>query len=281
MSQQTIGPRRYNALTISSLLWCALAGCEQEPAPPADPPVPIAAASDDAADKATPDVSDPAVPIAVEGPVGWDHDSNLFDNGSFEEGREPWFALTGVERPYWQDFEVSHEQSRSGKRSAVFRVHSRGEIHRGTRIWGVIRDLELEKIPKQVSGWYRIEDWQRGALNQYLQVVICVFDPAVREFPELGGSPVQLAYVLAGIDAPPFQIRNRRFIFAGPKEPKTDEWVEFAFDIHAGFQEQWGRVPSDFGKVRIFFEARFDDPQPAEDLGATVFFDDLYLGGGM
>jgi len=211
--------------------------------------------------------------------VDWDHDSNLLENGSFEEGREPWFALNSPKRPYWMDFEVTEERALSGSRSALFRVHSQGEIHRGARIWGVIYDLEPDTIPRHISGSYLVEDWRRGAVNQYLQVVVCVFDP-IRDFPELGGSPVQISFVLAGIDSPPFRISNRKFIFVGPKEPASGEWVNFDFDIHAAFKAHWGRVPKQFGKVRVFFEARFDERRPAPDLNALVWFDDLYLGDG-
>ena len=176
------------------------------------------------------------------------------------------------------EFDISDAQARSGRHSALFRVNSAGQIHRGTRIWGVIRDLELEVLPRRLAGWYRVDDWKRGSPNQYLQAVICVFE--AQDFPELRGSPVQLSYVLAGVDAPPFRIRNRKFLFAGPKEPETGEWVAFDFDMHADFKATWGRVPARFGKVRVFFEARFDDPQPAADLKADVYFDDLYFGRG-
>lgn len=258
-----------------------LIGCAQEQPPPA---VPVA---DSPAERSLQPEAGSAVQTSSEPepdkpyvPVEWDHESNLFENASFEMGREPWFALNGPEKPYWMDFEISDRQAHSGEHSALFELQSHGEIHRGTRIWGVIRDFELDAIPRRISGWYRVDDWKRGAVNQYLQVVICVFDPALVEFPALRGSPVQLSYVLAGIEHPPFRIGNRRFIFAGPLEPVTGEWVRFDFDLHAGFIEQWGRVPRDFGTLRVFFEARFDDKHPAPDLSATVYFDDLYLGDG-
>jgi len=203
-------------------------------------------------------------------PVG-----NLFENPSLEEGREPWFSLASPERPYWADFDVTREQAHSGAHSAILRVRSEGYTHH-TRVYGLLRELEGGPLPKKVSGFYRVESWRRGAARQYIQVVVAVKGAPVFSPPE---QPKQIAYVLAGIEEPPFRILNRRFQFHGPREPVQGRWIRFEFSIARDFQRLWGATPDDYDTLRVFFEARFDQRRSYRPpVYADVYFDDLYLG---
>lgn len=269
-------PRLANGI-YAVLVVIALLGCQRTPAPselttPSVDTVP----EESQGEKLQQSLLKPQVATTVE-PVDWAASSNLFANASFEEGREPWTSLAAPERPHWMDFEISDQVAKSGLHAALLALHATGTIHRGARIWGLVRDFEKQPLPQIVSGWYRVENWKRGSKRQYVQVVVMAFGVA-EEFPDLKGAPVQLAYVLAGIDEAPFNIRNRKFLKAGPIEPQRDVWIPFRFDLHRDFESHWGRVPKKSERVRVMFEARFDDPAPAPDLAANVYFDDLYFG---
>lgn len=214
-------------------------------------------------------------------PVAWDDPSNLLANGSFEDGPGPWYAMLAPERPWWMDFDITDAAQHSGNYSVVFHLHARGTIPRGVRVWGVVRDLTPERFPRRLGGRYRVEDWNRGAEAQYVQVVIMA-KVAPGHIPGLRVGLVQVAYVLTGVDSRPLRISNRKFIFAGPKRPIEDEWIPFDFDLHADFQREWGAVPQQFEWIRVLFEARFDHYSSANksELRGTVYYDDLYLGDG-
>ncbi len=210
----------------------------------------------------------------------WQSPDNLLANASFEEGREPWFSLADSS-PFWRDFEIANTVSHSGKHSARLQLDSRDRNQAGTWVWGVVRDLETDHLPRTLSGHFRVHGWEPGTQFQYLQVALLVM-PAEEGFPEVFQDPrvpLQMAWVLAGIDRQPFAIQNRKFVFAGPLEVPEDRWVAFEFDVHRDFQDYWGFVPEKFSKIRLLFEARYDGRQPGEgEVSGDVFYDDLYLG---
>jgi hypothetical protein len=200
---------------------------------------------------------------------------NLFQNPSFEAGREPWFSLAGPQNQFWADFERTDARAKKGKHSALLRMTSEGHLPQ-VRVYGVIADYERHPLPTKITGYYRVENWQRGTERQYVQVVVAV--NGAQNMPE-PGIPTQLAWVLTGIDEPPFEIRNRRFIFVGPKQPTLDEWVRFELPVREGFERSWGAVPDPYESVRVFFEARYDEREPTDGLvQADVYFDELFLG---
>lgn len=201
---------------------------------------------------------------------------NLLQNPSFEAGRDPWWSFAGPDRTNWADFAVVTDRSHWGQRSARLDLTSEG-YSEDTRIYGAIQEFAPDALPRRLAGWYRVESWQRGATNQYLQVVVVVSDPANLRRGKLS---MQLSYVLAGISKPPFASLNRSFEFLGPKEPVEGEWLLFERDLHADFLKHYGVVPEGFSSVRVLFEVRFDgrDPVTDEEAGARVWFDDLYLG---
>lgn len=202
---------------------------------------------------------------------------NLFENGGFEGGRDPWFSLASPERPYWADFSVTDARAHEGRHSAVMQLTTEG-YSAATRVYGLLREFRGGPMPARVSGYYRVEDWERGADMQYVQVVVAIAGGSELPEPEV---PKQLAYVLGGITEDPFPIRNRRFFFVGDRAPVQNEWVPFQLDIRDDFAEVWGMVPESYETLRVFFEVRFDGREADDPPGrATVYFDDLYLGDG-
>jgi hypothetical protein len=202
---------------------------------------------------------------------------NLLRNPSFEAGRDPWWSFAGPDRPNWADFSIVTDQAHWGQSSARLDLTSAG-YNEDTRIYGAIQEVAPEALPRRLAGWYRVEGWERGASNQYLQVVVVVWNAAnVRR----GRGNVQLSYVLAGLSKPPFGSFNRSFEFLGPQDPAEGEWIRFERDLHADFRKHYGVVPEDFSSIRLLFEVRFDGRDPAKDAeaNARVWYDDLYLGG--
>jgi len=207
---------------------------------------------------------------------GRDAPPNLLVNASFEQGREPWYDFQSPDKPFWGSFEISDAHAFDGHRSLGLHLDS-ADFDTSVGIAGAAQDVAVGALPSRLSGRYRVDRWERGAPAQYIQVVLMVF--GAENFQELRGS-AQLALVLAGIDTPPFAIRNRVFAFAGPVEPESERWIAFDFDLHESFQRHWGKVPVGFGKVRLFLEARFDGRGGggAPRARAEVHFDALYLG---
>ena len=211
----------------------------------------------------------------------WENPDNLLTNPSFENGRDPWKSLTDSS-PFWRDFEIADTVAHSGRHSARLPLDSLRQNDSGTWVWGVVRDFEsLDHLPKTLSGHFRVHRWQQGTHFQYLQVAVLLF-PKESGFPKAFDDPtvpLQVAWVLAGIDRPPFPILNRKFVFAGPLEVPQDRWIPFEFDLTRDFFHHWGFVPEDFSKLRILFEARYDGWQLGQgEVSGDVFFDDLYLG---
>lgn len=195
---------------------------------------------------------------------------NLFANGSFEQGSEPWFFL---ESKNWAGFSVSDRYAVAGRHSAHIALRASRQ-DQGAKVFGLIQEVNPKEFPKKISGYYRIENWKRGTEKQYLQFVIGVWqDEAAKEF-----SNIQIRYILTGITEPPFRIANGRFLFLGETEPPQGRWVYFERDLHADFSKLWGHVPKKFEKIRVLFEARYDQKEPGADLTADVYYDVLYLG---
>lgn len=213
-------------------------------------------------------------------PPRWQSPDNLLENASFETGFSPWVSLADSS-PFWREFDVSDSVAHSGKHSARLPLDSLRRNDQGTWVWGVVRDIETDHLPRTLSGHFRVHNWQQGTHFQYLQVAVLLY-PTEEGFPQVFNErmmPLQMAWVLAGIKEPPFPIANRKFVFAGPLEVPQDRWIAFEFDLHRDFEAYWGFVPDKFAKVRVLFEARYDGWQPGQgEVGGDVFYDDLYLG---
>lgn len=195
---------------------------------------------------------------------------NLLRNGSFEQGVEPWFALDSAN---WAGFSLSDRYAVAGRFSAYLALRATPEDH-GAKVFGVIQELSPKRFPKKISGYYRVESWRRGTTKQYLQCVVIVWrDRAVSQYQN-----IQIRYILTGMTEPPFAITNARFVFLGEREPVQGRWVRFERDLHQDFLHQWGHVPERFDKIRVLFEARYDDKEMGTELAADIYYDALYLG---
>lgn len=218
-------------------------------------------------------------PAAGEAPPEPDQSKNLLKNPSFEDGVEPWFSFDTRNPISWGPFSVSDAMPRTGKSSVLLSLDS--STRKGpTCILGAIQEFPCERPPETISGWYRVDAWERATPKQYLQVVVILWNvrqpiPNVR-----GASNVQIAYTLAGVDAAPLSISNRKFVLAGPPEPVLSEWVRFEVHPRKDFLEHWKVDFNQFEYCRVLFEVRYDGlekdaPAPAR---ATVYYDDLYAG---
>lgn len=201
---------------------------------------------------------------------------NLLVNPGLEQGPEPWLThTTNVNSDPKVHFVVSQDQTRSGTASALLHMQD-GLQDEGARVYYLVQEVTPDEFPEVVSGYYRVNGWQRGTPKQYLQFVVIVFGA--------DNSPVittnfQIRYILAGIDSPPFALGNAQFLFLSKDQPVQDEWIPFQVNVREDFQRLWNTVPEGFEKIRLLFEVRWDakvigDGAPQAD----VFYDDLYVG---
>ncbi|MCW5775549.1 MAG: hypothetical protein KIS87_03765 [Phycisphaeraceae bacterium] len=215
-------------------------------------------------------------------------DGNWFVNASFEDGPDPWWSFAAENPLAWSHFSVTDERARSGRASALLDMDSARYNDPSVRIYGVIQEVASITTPEKLSGWYRVEGWERGTRKQYIQVVVIVWNARQLPAGQRGVGNYQIAYVLGGVDTPPLTITNRKFIMAHPErnlltpddgEPLQDEWVFFEFNLREDFVKHWGIEPRDFESLRILFEVRYDDRKADEPRArARVYYDDLYLG---
>lgn len=83
---------------------------------------------------------------------------NLFVNGSFEQTAAPWFAFHSKQ---WDGFSVTDRYAKEGQHSAYLALRASQETQ-GSKVFGLIQEVSLQKFPAKISGFYRIEDWERG-----------------------------------------------------------------------------------------------------------------------
>ncbi|MBD3220894.1 hypothetical protein GF314_06590 [bacterium] len=197
---------------------------------------------------------------------------NLLANPGFETGKEPWFSMT---TDVWvPDFELSQGVAHAGEAAALLRVDADQDTP-PTQIWGVSQFVNPEAFPTRLAGWYRVDDWVAGDANQYVQAVMIVWGPS----PDGEHGNHQIRYLLGGADEPPFHMPNARYVGVGTELPPAGEWASFEFAPAADFQRIWGRIPTEYDRIQVFFEARFDRRQDRQDpVGGRVYFDDLYVG---
>jgi hypothetical protein len=204
---------------------------------------------------------------------GGDDGGNLLRNAGFESGTEPWHTM---DSPSWSpSFEVTDAVAHGGSHSVHLQLAPPGAPALN-RVFGVVQDLTPAELPEYVSGYYRVENWEKATDIQYLQFVVIAFtgDPGVA-----GAGNIQIRYLLAGAATEPFAIDNAKFVFIDKADPQQGEWVHFGRNIRDDFQNSWGAVPQNVTSVRIFFEARFDSPTEIQpQIAGDVYYDDLYMG---
>jgi hypothetical protein len=197
---------------------------------------------------------------------------NLFRNPGFEDGQKPWTSLTT--EAWGTPFSVSEDAAHSGTHSAF--LHMQATEDAGSKVFGVVQDIQPKEFPELLSGYYRVAQWKRGTPIQYMQFVVIAF--ASTNVPQ-GFPNHQIRYLLAGTSEPPFDIANAKFIYVGTEEPRPDGWVYFERNIRQDFIDQWGAAPVGFSSLRILFEVRYDSKaEGVTTPAADVYYDDLYLG---
>jgi hypothetical protein len=211
---------------------------------------------------------------------------NLLANPGFEEGEEGW--TYPVESPYWGKFEVVEAPVRSGRRAAHMRLRAGPEDQtHAAWILGVMQEPVPERFPDVMGGWYRVDRWEKDAdaTHLYLQAVAIVWtskaasvvnpaNPAANE----GLMNYQLRAYLAGLTEPPFLLSNARVTFVSKELPVLGRWTYFEVPVREEFERQWGSAPTGYDKLRLLFEARWDDRPAGSRVEADAYFDDLFVG---
>lgn len=213
----------------------------------------------------TPTQTPAQTPAQTPTPAG-----NLFANPGFEAGDDPWITLNDE-----SGFELTTELAHEGNFSAVLRMND-PESAEGSKVYYLVQETAADEFPEVVEGFYRVENWNRGAVRQYVQFVIIAFGPS--NFPDFATN-FQLRYLLAGINAPPFSIGNAKFVFVDREEPVEGEWVPIKLNVREDFREQWGLVPENVELLRLLFEVRYDAKSAGSGTArGDVYYDDLYIG---
>lgn len=192
---------------------------------------------------------------------------NLLANPGLEEGLEPWFTLS-TEAPEISD--VAH----SGQASVRLTLREPAEaLGAGNRT--LVQDPGPGQFPEVLSGYYRVENWKRGAPKQYLELVVVVFDSPnlTAEFPNH-----QMRYLLAGAAEEPGEVRNAHFVFLSREEPQQNQWVHFQANVQDDYQQLWEAIPEGYSNLRVMSRVVYEDKAAGEPIEADVYFDDLYLG---
>lgn len=231
--------------------------------------------------------------------AGQPENGNLLVNGSFEEpAEEPaelnpdrigeWWSFEGPKRPYWRGFERTDEQAKDGDYSVKLTLDSDENPNTSALIVGAIQNLDIEAMPEELSGWVRVDDWKRGTMRQYVQIVVIVWNVTDNFPPEQPHKNYQVAYTFAGVEKPPLEISNRKFQLlnntiglANDKGGVNEgEWFHFDLNPRQDFQRLWGVDPSDFQYIRVLYEVRYDgrDDKFETDAKAKVYWDGLHFG---
>ncbi len=198
---------------------------------------------------------------------------NLLQNPGFEQGADPWHTMDTA--GWSRDFDVTDVLAHSGAHSLHVTLVPPPQPEQDW-VFGVAQDITTNEVPEYVSGYYRVENWQKATPSQYLQFVVIVFS----KDPSTGTTTnTQLRYLLAGASTEPFRIDNAKFIFVNRSEPAMGQWVHLSGNVREDFQKEWGSLPQNITSVRIFFEARYDSSTAIQpQIGGDVYYDDVYAG---
>jgi len=178
---------------------------------------------------------------------------------------------------------------RSGNNALYLELDSsRPGAGRSARVLGAVQELRPPRFPKAVTGWYRVERWEKTeAPNHprpafvYLQVVVVVVgDPRASQLvypdqPDASIDNYQIRYYLAGASQPAFTLSNAKVQIVNESGPRLREWVRFELPIAEDFERLWGVTPENYDLVRVLFEARWDRKPPGTKVRAEVYYDDL------
>jgi hypothetical protein len=215
-----------------------------------------------------------AVALVIVSKVRGPEARNVLSNPGFEQGDKGWQWLSWSKG--WAPFVISGKRPRTGASAALLAVRSKGDV-RSTIVWGVVQELTLPiPMPDCLEGYYYVDGWTRGARNQYIQAVIIDLSQTY------SNGNAQIRYILSGVDTQPYNLGNAHYVFADPAKPTTPPagtWIRFSLDPAGDFERDWKYVPAAGHKLRVLFEARYDNHGPGDaEAKADVYYDDLYLG---
>ncbi len=200
--------------------------------------------------------------------------NNLLLNPGLEKGSNGWIYPEWSKAWALGGFEISEKVSRRGKRSAW--LHFEGKPAPGnTVIRGIMQELKPGRFPEVISGYYKIDNWQRGALKQYLQFVVIVWQN------KYNAPNHQIRYILSGVTHQPYNMSNAHYIILNKQqtEPVEGKWIRFETNVLKDFQEKWKETPAGYEKIQVFFEARYDSWSPGSPkVLMDVYYDDLFVG---
>lgn len=194
--------------------------------------------------------------------------ANLLENPGFEAGEAPWSSLEEL------SFERVTNQAHTGEASALLQIATEPEDTGNGRSL-LVQDVTSEEFPEVLSGFYRVENWTKGAESQSVKVAVVVFaaDNLMGDFPNH-----QVHYILAGVAPEPDSGGNIRNIHLGSEEPDQDQWVAFQGNVRTDFSDLWGAVPEGYELLRVIFEVGFDNKEEGTPVRGDVYFDDLHFG---
>lgn len=194
--------------------------------------------------------------------------TNVLRNPGFEDGINGWTYL-GTEAPEVSD--VAH----SGQAGALVELRADADVEGAGKRF-LIQELNPSVFPELMSGYYRIENWKRGAPKQYVELAIIPFGSTnvPLEYPNH-----QIRYFLSGIAEEPGEALNARSVFLSrDEEPRQGEWVYFEAEVSEDFRQLWEAVPQGYSRIRVMFRVSYEDKIAGERVEADVHFDDIYLG---
>src|SRR3989304_4168609 len=80
-------------------------------------------------------------------------------NGSFEDGRDPWFSLKPPQ------FILSKDVAHSGEHSALLQMRADAADEK-TKVFYLVQEIQPKEFPAVISGSYRVDHWIRGTEKQ-------------------------------------------------------------------------------------------------------------------
>lgn len=214
--------------------------------------------------------------VAMRGGAVITESSNILQNPGFERGTEQWKWLDWSKG--WAAFEASTTHAYEGQGSLHLPVQSDA---RPTIVWGGVQEPVLtEDIPECVEGYYFVESWSKAdedPWSEYLQFVVIDTSHSLGE----KRGQAQLRYIIAGSKTPPLNISNAQYLFMEPRtdRPVVGQWTRFTANPREDFQKNWQYTPTKGAKLRVLFEARYDNHREQQKaVSASVYFDNLYMG---
>jgi hypothetical protein len=203
-----------------------------------------------------------------------DNEDNLLSDGGFEDEADGWQARGAAPL-------TTMEQAAGGSASVVARIDPDAEFAASFSDI-IFQDLNADRLPDILSGDYYVEEWVEGAEAQYIDVTVILFGSGT-DMPQCPGGGIcpniQLRYVLAGVEEPPIDVENARFVLLGSGPPETGRWVHFETRVDEDFALHWSPVPRQIDSLRVLLEVRYDDRGlEGEPPAAEVYFDNLYFG---